>query len=223
MKQVAVLGLGDFGAALVRQLTKNKVSVLAVDISRTRIEALKDEVDHVIIADMTHAAALEKMGLLAMDAVIIATSSPMPTSVLAVLRLKELGVERILAKAENEDHAKVLSALGVTEIVNPEEDSAIRVANKISWTNVVEMVELSSGYSIMEVSPPEEVVGKSLRNSGLRDRYNVEVLAVRETRGERLEAIPSPDRVINAESTLVVFGHDTQLANLRREAERREK
>ena len=223
MKQVAVLGLGDFGAALVRQLIKNKVSVLAVDISRTRIEALKDEVDHVIIADITHMAALEKMGLLAMDAVIIATSSPMPTSVLTVLRLKELGVERIIAKAENEDHAKVLAALGVTEVVNPEEDSAVRVANKISWTNVVEMVELSSGYSIMEVSPPEEVVGKSLRNSGLRDRYHVEVLAVREMPGERLEAIPSPDRVINAESTLVVFGHDTQLATLRREAEKREK
>lgn len=218
MKQVAVLGLGDFGAAVVRQLKENKVAVLAVDVNRNRVEALQDMLDEVVIADMTQASALEKLRLPDMDAVVLAASSPMTTSVLTVLRLKELGVERIIAKAENEDHVKVLTALGVSEIVVPEEDSAARLANKISWTNVVEMVGLSSDCSIMEVAPPESIIGKSLRDSGLRVTYHVEVLAVREKPGEPLKAIPDPDSNIPAGCTLVVFGEDHHLAKLRHDA-----
>ena len=221
MKQVAVLGLGDFGVALVQQLKRNNVSVLAVDMSRNRADLLRDETDHVVIADITQASALDKLGLPGMDAVVVATSSPMPSSILAVLRLRDLGVARIIAKAENRDHGKVLEAMGVSEIVFPEEDSAMRIANKISWTNVVEMIELSPGHSIMEVSPPEAVIGKSLRHSGLRHAYHVEVLGIREKKGADLKAIPSPDTQITAECTLVVFGDDADLTKLRRQAERR--
>jgi len=221
MKQVAVFGLGDFGVALLKALRANSVSVLALDIDRNRADALRDAADHVVIADMTQASALDKLGLLQMDAVVVAASSPMSTSILSVLRLKDLGVERIIAKAENEDHAKVLGAMGVSEVVLPEIDSAARVANKISWTNVVEMIELSSGCSIMEVLPPGGAIGKSLRDSGLRERYYLEVLGIREAAGEPLDAIPNPDRIITAECTLVVFGEDKRLAKLRRAAERR--
>ena len=219
MKQVAVLGMGEFGAALVRQLQHNRVSVLAVDISRARVEALKDMVDRIVIADFTQASALERLALNTMDAVVIAASTPMTASVLAVLRLKDLGVERIIAKAENEDHAKILQALGVREVVIPEEDSAARVATKISWTKVNEIVELSSECSIMEVSPPDAVIGKTLRTSGLRSNYHVEVLGIRETVGGRLIAIPNPDTIIQAGSTLVVFGEDKDLEILRKDVE----
>ena len=221
MKQVAVLGLGDFGVALVQQLAGNNVTVLAVDISRARADLLRDKVDHVVIADITQAAALEKLGLCAMDAVVVAVSSPMPSSLLAVLRLKDLGVERIIAKAENTDHGKVLEAMGVSEIVFPEQDSAMRIANKISWTNVVEMMALSPGCSIMEVLPPARTVDKALRDSGLRADYRAEVLGIRRKPGAPLNAIPSPDSQITAECTLVVFGKDSDLARLRKEAERR--
>jgi trk system potassium uptake protein TrkA len=221
MKQVAVLGLGDFGVSLVRQLKQNKVSVFAVDINRSRVEGFRDELEHLMIADITQGSALEKLRLDTMDAVVVATSSPLPSSVLAVLKLKEMGVKRIIAKAENEDHAKILNALGVTEVVNPDEDSASRLANKISWANVVEMIELSSGFSIMEVSPPVNVIGKTLRHSGLRDVYHVEVLALREQPRTPMKGIPSPDEVISAECTMVVFGEDGNLARLRQEAERR--
>jgi trk system potassium uptake protein TrkA len=221
MKQVAVFGLGDFGVAVLKTLRENRVTVLALDIDRSRADAVRDIADHVVIADMTHASALDKLGLLQMDAVVVATSAPMSTSILAVLRLKDLGVGRIIAKAENEDHATVLGAIGVSEVVIPETDSATRVANKISWTNVVSMIELSSGCSIMEVLPPEDAIGKSLRDSSLRERYYLEVLGMREAPGEPLDAIPNPDRIITADCTLVVFGEDKRLAKLRRAAERR--
>jgi len=220
MKQVAVLGLGDFGVALVRALQANKVRVLALDQDESRVEALKNEVRHVVAADMTQVSALQQLGLRNMDAVVVATSEPMATSVLAVLRLKDLGVERIIAKAENTDHATVLKALGVKDIVVPENDSATRLANKISWTNVVEMVELSPGHSIMEIAPPASVVGKSLRTSRLREDFQVEVLAIREVAGAPLEAIPRPDRVISPGCTVVVFGAEENLARLRKEAAR---
>jgi trk system potassium uptake protein TrkA len=221
MKQVAVLGLGDFGVSLVRQLKRNNVAVFAVDISRSRVEAYRDELDHLMIADITQGAALEKLNLQAMDAVVVGASSPLPSSVLAVLKLKEMGVKRIIAKAENEDHAKILNALGVTEVVNPDEDSATRLANKISWTNVVEMIELSGGFSIMEVAPPLKIIGKTLRHSGLRDTYHVQVLAIREQPRTPMKGIPSPDHVISADCTMVVFGEDGNLTRLREEAERR--
>jgi len=221
MKQVAVLGLGDFGVALVHQLASNNVTVLAVDMNRARADLIRDQIEHVVIADITKAAALEKLGLPAMDAVVVAVSSPMPSSVLAVLRLKDLGVERIIAKAENTDHGKVLEAMGVSEIVFPEQDSAMRIANKISWTNVVEMMELSPGCSIMEVLPPASAVDKALRDSGLRAEYHSEVLGIRRKPGAPLNAIPSPDSQITPECTLVVFGKDSDLAKLRKEAEKR--
>lgn len=221
MKQVAVLGLGDFGLALVRQLKQNNVSVFAVDISRSRVEALRDELDHLMIADITQGPALEKLNLHTMDAVIVATSSPLPSSVLAVLKLQELGVRRIIAKAENDDHAKILNALGVYEVVNPDNDSANRLANKVSWTNVVEMIELSGGFSIMEIQAPSAIVGKTLRHSGLRDKFHVEVLAIREQPHTPMKGVPSPDHVIEGESTLVVFGQDGDLTRLREEADKR--
>jgi len=223
MKQVAVLGLGDFGTALVKELKSNKVRVLAADMVRARAEALKDMLDHVVILDMTQASALEELGLSQMDAVVVAASSPLSTSVLAVLRLKELGVKYLIAKAENEDHAKVLRALGVDQVVIPENDAANRLANRISWTNVVEMVELSSDCSIMELAPPSSVVGKALCESGLRQDYHVIVLAVRSRPNAELEAIPSPDRVITASCTLVVFGEERHLAKLREDAARRDR
>jgi len=218
MKEVAVLGLGDFGMALVRALQANKVRVLAVDLDESRVESVRNEIKHVVVADMTQATALQQLGLRDMDAVVVATSEPLATSVLAVLRLKDLGVQRIIAKAENEDHAKVLRALGVSDVVIPENDSAVRLANKISWTNVVEMVALSPGYAIMELSPPAAVVGKTLRTSRLREDFRVEVLAIREGAGAPLEAIPTADRVITRGCTVVVFGADEDLARLRKES-----
>jgi len=221
MKQVAVLGLGDFGLFLAEQLNNNGVSVLAVDMSRARVDLLRDKIDHIVMADITQASALGKLRLPAMDVVVVATSSPLPSSVLCVLRLKELGVERIIAKAENQDHAKVLQAMGVDEILIPEQDTATRLANKLSWTHVLEMLEFSAGCSIMEVAAPPGIVGKSIRHSGLRETYQVQVLGVREWPGAILEPIPSPDYVIKERNTLVVFGGDTSLASLRKEAERR--
>jgi len=221
MKQVAVLGLGDFGLALAEQLKNNGVSVLAVDVSRSRADLLRDEVDHIVMADITQASALAKLRLPAMDVVVVATSSPLPASVLCVLRLKELGVKKIIAKAENKDHAKVLKAMGVDEILIPEQDSATRLANKLSWSSVLEMFEFSSGCSIMEIAVPTAVAGKTLRRSGLRDHYHVQVLGTRRQPGAPLESIHGPDHVIAAGHTLVVFGEEEHLAKLRQEAERR--
>jgi len=220
MKQVAVLGLGDFGKALVRQLKQNHVDVFAVDRDRSRVEALRDELDHLVIADITQATALDKLNLQSMDAVVIATSSPLPASILAVLRLRELGVQRIIAKAENQDHVKVLASLGVTEVVNPDQDSAQRLANKISWSSVVEMIELSAGYSIMEVATPDFLVGKTLATSQLREKFHVEVLGVRSKPGMPLQAIPSPSHEFIADATMIVFGANEHLKALRTKAEK---
>lgn len=221
MKQVAILGLGDFGMFLAQQLHRNGVSVLAVDVSRSRADLLRDKIDHIVVADITQPSALSRLRLPAMDVVVVATSSPLPTSVLCVLRLKELGVKRIIAKAENEDHATVLRAMGVAEILIPEEDTATRLANKISWSNVIEMLEVAAGCSVMEIAAPPMLIGKALRDSGLRNEYHVQVLGIRKWPEGPLDPIPSPDDVIAERNTLVLFGEEKGLARLREEAQKR--
>jgi len=221
MKQVAVLGLGDFGLALALQLKENGVSVLAADMSRARVDLVRDELDYIVIADITQASALNKLRLPAMDVVVVATSSPLPSSILCVLRLKDLGVKSIYAKAENKDHAIVLKALGVNEILIPEQDTATRLANKLSWTSVLEMFEFSEGCGIMEIAVPAAVAGKAIRDSGLREHSHVQVLGIRQWPGAPLEPIPNPDHVLGSRNTLVVFGEESHLARLRQEAERK--
>ena len=221
MKQVAVLGLGDFGLSLAKHLKTHGVSVLAVDVKRMRADLIREEIDHIVIADITQASALGKLRLAAMDFVVVAASSPLPTSILCILRLKELGVKHIVAKAENSDHATVLRALGVEDIIIPEDDSARRLANRLSWSSVMEMFEFTSGTGIMEIAVPDSVAGKTLRNSGLRDSFHVQLLGIRKKADGALEPIPDPEEVIFSDYTLVVFGEEEHLAKLRHEAEQR--
>ena len=218
MKQVAVLGLGDFGMFLTQQLYRNGVTVLAVDMSRSRADLLRDKIEHIVVADITQPSALSRLRLPDMDVVVVATSSPLPTSILCVLRLKELGVKRIIAKAENQDHATVLKAMGVDEILIPEEDTATRLANKISWSNVIEMLQVAAGCSVMEIAAPTMLVGKTLRESGLRNNYHVQVLGIRQWPEGPLDPIPNPDYVITERNTLVLFGEEKGLAKLREAA-----
>jgi len=221
MKQVAVLGLGDFGLSLAQHLKENGVSVLAVDVKRTRADLLREEIDHVVIADITQAAALTKLRLQAMDFVVVAASSPLPTSILCILRLKEMGVKHIVAKAENKDHATVLKAMGVEDIIIPEHDSARRLGNRLSYSSVMEMFEFSAGAGIMEIAVPESIAGKTLRNSGLRDKYRVQLLGIRKKPNAPLEPVPDPEEVIFSDYTMIVFGEEEHLAELRHEAEKR--
>jgi trk system potassium uptake protein TrkA len=215
MSQVAVLGLGDFGLAIAMRLVENHVSVLAVDKDREMVERHKERFHRALIADFTNPAALRELGVGGMDAVVLATSEPMETSVLAVLRLKEFKVKRLLAKANNVDHATVLRSLGVDDIILPEHDTALRVANTISWPHIFGMMQFLPGYSIMEIEPPAHLLRKKILETRLREDYGVSVIGIRELVPPRIEVNPDPQRVITDSCSLLLLGSDEALGKLR--------
>jgi trk system potassium uptake protein TrkA len=215
--QVAVLGLGDFGLAVATQLVQNRVSVLVVDQDRERVELHRDKFDHAMIANFTNPTALREIGVKDMDAVVLTTSEPMETSILAVLRLKELGVKKLLAKAENDDHARVLQALGVNDIILPEHDAALRIANSLSWPNVAGLMQILPGYSIMEFDTPPFLVNKRVREARLREDFGIAIIAVCERTPSRVEVNPDPDRVLTRTCSLLLLGSDAALERLRKQ------
>ena len=206
MKRFCVIGLGRFGSYVARQLRENGCEVVGIDSDRAVVEELTEILDAAVIADATVKKTFANLDLENMDAVVVCLGEDVSASSLAVLHLKDLKAVRILAKVATEDHAKVLTRLGAADVIFPERDSAVRVANSLTWTNVLDYVPLASGFSITEVSPPADVVGKSLAKSKLRSSYRVQVIAIHRTLTDEMILAPPADHVISKEDAIVVLG-----------------
>ncbi|MBM3285009.1 MAG: TrkA family potassium uptake protein [Candidatus Aminicenantes bacterium] len=214
MVKFAIIGLGSFGSNIARTLYTKGHEVLAIDRDREKIEEAKSFSSHAVLMDSADKESLEAVGIKEMDIVVVSLGPEMEASILSVLHLHELGIKRIVAKALTEDHAKILDAVGATEVIYPEKDMAIRTALRLTNPNVLECLPLMSGVSIQEIAPPEKFIGKSLKQLGLRNKYGVEVIAVRELVPERTIYVPGADFVIKDSDVLIVMGDEKQLEKL---------
>lgn len=210
----AVIGLGSFGSNVAKTLYQRGHEVLAVDRDKNKVEAAKDYTSHAVNMNSADKENLEALGIQDMDVVIVSLGPEMEASILTVLYLHELGVNRIVAKALNEDHAKILEAVGASEVIYPEKDMAIRTALKLTSPNILECLPLGSNVSIQEIAPPEKFIGQSLRQLDLRNKYGIQVIAVRELVPERTIYIPPADFVIKDSDILVVMGEEDKLEKL---------
>jgi trk system potassium uptake protein TrkA len=210
----AVIGLGSFGLNVAKTLYEKNNEVLAIDIDKERVEAVKSFVSHAVCMDSADKENLEALGVRDMDVVIVSLGPEMEASILTVLYLHELEVKRIIAKALSEDHAKILEAVGATEVIYPEKDMAIRTALRLSNPNILEYLPLISGFSIQELAPPEKFIGKSLRELDLRNKYGIQVIAIKELIPDKITFIPSADFVIKDSDILIILGEEKQLARL---------
>jgi trk system potassium uptake protein TrkA len=214
MKKFAVIGMGSFGSNVARTLYQRGYEVVAIDKEKDRIEEAKSFSSHAVLTDASAKENLEALGITDMDVVVVSLGSAMEASILTVLHLHELGIKRIVAKASTEDHGKILDAVGATEVINPEKDMAVRTALKLTSPHILECLPLMSGVSIEEIAPPEHFIGKSLRDLDLRNKYGVQVIAVRELVPERTLYVPSADFVIKDSDVLIVMGDETMLEKL---------
>jgi trk system potassium uptake protein TrkA len=214
MKKFAVIGLGSFGSNVARTLYQRGYEVVAIDKEKDRIEEAKSFSSHAVLTDASTKENLEGLGITDMDVVVVSLGSAMEASVLTVLHLHELGIKRIVAKASTEDHGKILDAVGATEVINPEKDMAVRTALKLTSPHILECLPLMSGVSIEEIAPPESFIGKSLRDLDLRNKYAVQVIAVRELIPERTVYVPPADFVIKDSDVLIVMGDEKMLEKL---------
>ncbi|MCR4409694.1 MAG: TrkA family potassium uptake protein [Candidatus Saccharicenans sp.] len=210
----AVIGLGSFGSYLAKTLYEKGHEVLVIDKDKDKVEEAKDFSSQAVWMDSADKESLQALGVQDMDVVVVSLGPEMEPSILTVLYLHELGVNRILAKALSPDHGKILEAIGATEVIYPERDMATRLAQRLSSRNVLEYLPLAENISIQEIVPPEAFIGKKLRDLDLTNRYRVQVIAVRQLVPDRLIFIPGADFVIKDSDVLVVMGEEENIAEL---------
>jgi len=212
LKQFAIIGLGRFGEAVGTALQSLGHEVLGVDKDPARTQALADVFTHVIQADATQENVLEDLGLSRLDAVVVAMGADIEASTLVTVRLKELGVKRVVARASSKIHGKVLAKVGADQVVFPERDMGLRVATGLVNPNILEHFELVPHYSVVEMKAPKFAVGRTLSQLNLRARFGVNVILMR--RGDRVNASPGADDVIEEGDLLVVSGPDEGLRRM---------
>ena len=213
MKQIAVLGLGRFGESLAMALMAMGNQVLGIDIDEDKVSAVEEELTHVAIADMTDANSLRSLGLSNLDVAVVCTGD-IQTSIMATVLLKDLGVQKVVSKAKNVLHEKILCKVGADQVVFPERDMGVRLAHGIADTNVIEFIELSSVYSLAEVFILPVWKGKSLMDADIRVNYGLNVVAIR--RQGDIIVSPRASEVMQEGDVMVVIGKNADISNLDR-------
>ncbi len=210
MKQFAVIGLGRFGTSVAITLYRMGYEVLAIDSSPEKVQAIANDVTHAVEADATDEVALKALGLNNCDVVVVAIGQDIKASILATLVLKGAGVPRVVAKAQDDLHGKVLEKVGADQVIYPERDMGIRVANNLVSTNVLDHIELSADHTIAEVIIPASFEGKTLGQLNLRARYGLNVLAIK--RNEQIIISPTAEDYLSHNDIIIVLGEKDRLA-----------
>ena len=211
-KQFVVIGLGRFGSSIATTLYSLGNDVLVIDKNEDLIQDIASEVTHAVQADATDENALKALGIRNFDVAIISIGGDIQSSVMATLIVRELGVKYIIAKGNGELHAKVLYKIGADRVVLPEKDMGVRVAHNIISSSILDYIELSSDYSIMEVKAFEDWVGKDLKSLDLRKKYGINVIAIK--KGEKINLNPAADDIVCKDNVIVAIGSAEALNSL---------
>ncbi|ADL11939.1 potassium channel family protein [Acetohalobium arabaticum] len=214
MKQFVVVGLGRFGTSVATSLAEEGYDVLAIDKEEDLVQEITDKVTHAVQADATDEDSLKTLGVNNFDVAVVSIGDDIQSSLLATLILKELGVEYVVVKAQTKLHGKVLNKIGADKIVYPERDMGVRVAYNLVTTNVLDYIELSPNYSIIEVLATDKLTGKTLRELELRAKFGINVIAIKKEENE-INVTPEADDMVESGDVLVVMGQEKDLDKLR--------
>ena len=214
MKSYAVIGLGRFGSALARQLCKLGAEVLALDVKGDYVQQIANDVTHAVVGDAQDKEVLRALGVRNLDCAVIAIGDNLAASVLITMNLKELGVPYIVCKAHDETHRKVLEKLGVDRVVIPEHEYAQRLARTLNSHNVLDYIEPSEDFGILDVPAPKSWIGKSLRELNVRAKLGVTIIAVEN--GGKTNVSPTADYAVGEGDTLVMLGDNVALEKVQK-------
>ena len=209
MKSYVVIGLGRFGQTLARQLYMLGADVLAMDTNNDLVQQVAEDVTHAVVGDAQDKDVLRALGVRDFDCAIVAIGTNLAASVLTVMNLQELGVPYIICKAHDETHSRVLQKLGVNKVVIPEQENAARLARSLNSHNVLDYIELSEDYGILELPAPKGWVGKTLKEMNIRAKLGVNIIAVES--GKKTNVSPAADYRILEGDILVVLGDNYSL------------
>lgn len=217
-----IVGLGNFGASLSQKLTAQGNEVIGIDTRMEKVDLFKEKISHTIQMDATDEFTVSGLPLEDTDVVIVAIGEDQGANIMTTALFKNMQVKRLISRAINPLHEKVLEAIGVDEIVHPEEETAERWAKKLCLNNVVDSFELSDDFSIIEANVPQEYVGKTIREVGFRRQFNLLVLTIMKksevksllgkSRTEvNVEGIATPDQQLDETDILVMYGSNKDL------------
>lgn len=201
--QFFVAGLGRFGKSVAVTLDKMGYDVMAMDIDEGVVQDLSDELGYIVCADASEEKNLLAIGAGNADVAVVGIGD-LAASLMTTLLLKELGVGRIVVKALDELHGKMLRKIGADKVIYSEKEMGIRVAHNLTSEGIVDYIELSDDITVVSIHVPEDWIGKNLIQADVRKKYNITVVAIR--RGEETFINPRPEQVMNAEDTLIILG-----------------
>ncbi|KIL18724.1 potassium channel family protein [Bacillus safensis] len=213
-KEFAVIGLGRFGGSICKALSEEGLEVLAIDLNEDRVNEYAQIASHAVIGDSTDEAVLKNLGMRNFDHVIVAIGENIQASILTTIILKELGVKLVTVKAQNDYHEKLLNKIGADRVVHPERDMGKRIAHKIITNNVIEYLELSDEYGLIEVEANGHLENQSLLDLDIRARYQINIVAIK--RGKEVIISPLAHEQIQKSDILIVIGAMKDIARFER-------
>lgn len=204
----AVIGLGQFGTAIAKKLAEKGAEILAIDSDPDKVESIRDYVTYGVTLDATSRPALESQNIADMDAVVVSIGQNFECTMLTVVQLQSLGVKRLMARAQGETQRRILTKLGVEEILSPEEEVGKNVAERLLTPGMLMAVQLPDNYEIVEVEAPKSTVGRSLEDIGLTKKYKLSLITLlRKSNGDHhILGVPEDDTVVEPNDLMVVFG-----------------
>lgn len=211
-KQFAVIGMGRFGSSVARAISEIGFEVLAIDSDEQRTQDVVNIVTHAVSADSTDEEALRALGIRNFDVVVVSIGQDIQASILTTLILKDMGVPRIIAKAQNELHGKVLNKIGADKVIYPERDMGLRVAHHLVSPNIMDFIELSSDHSIIELKATAQMIGQNLKQLNVRANYGCNVMAIKNN--GKMNISPNADDPIKPDDILIIVGANKDLQKM---------
>lgn len=208
-KEFVVIGLGRFGGSIVRELIHQGAHVMAIDNSTDRVDAYAQIATQAVVADTTDENVVKSLGIRNFEHVIVAIGENIQASILTTLILKDLGVEKITVKAQNDYHEKVLRKIGADYVVHPERDMGIRIANNMLSNTVLDYLELSDEHSIMEIKANDTIAGYSIMDLDIRAQYGINIVGIK--RGNDIVVSPQASEKILLGDIMLVIGADVDI------------
>lgn len=207
--QYAVIGLGRFGSSLAKELIKLGYEVLGIDKDEEAVDDMSEVLTHVVVADSIDEEVIRSLGLRNFDCVVVAIGNDIQASILTAILLKDVGVNVVVAKALSELHGKVLSKVGVDRVIYPERDMGIRVAHQLVSPNLLDYIELSNEYTIVELAVPRGLSGRSLKELNTRAKYGCSIVAINKKNGVIIA--PTAEDTLEEKDVMVIIGTKGQI------------
>ncbi|MBN2858598.1 MAG: TrkA family potassium uptake protein [Candidatus Delongbacteria bacterium] len=207
-----VIGLGKFGFNVASNLYQNGNEVIAIDLNKDKVQKIADECTVPIVGDASDKQFLLSHGVSEVDAVFVSAGDNSDMTTLITLLLREIGVKRIFAKTNSEEHKRILGKVGATDIIFPEKDIAVKLAVSLSYKNISEYIPLSKDFSISEIIVHPNIIGKNLMELDLRKKFHINIVAIKNPEKDKFSITVDPNYRIKKDDILIVVGKNVDIA-----------